>query len=65
LVFRDEIRVEGEPFWRERKNVLDGGFPSRDFEALAHCAVGQVGHKVGDPLIRVGREREDLGCRCR
>jgi hypothetical protein len=72
LVFRDEVRVEGKPFRREGKNVLDFGFPSRDFEALAHRAVGQVGHLIDGALMEVKGRVEDvvvvntreISCRC-
>lgn len=53
MIFCDEVRVEGKPFRREGKNVLDLGFPSHDFEALAHRAVGQVGHLIDGALMGV------------
>lgn len=72
MVFRDEVGVKGKPFRREGKNVLDVGFPSRDFEALAHRAIGQVGHLMDSASMGVRGRIEDvvvvnareMSCRC-
>ncbi len=60
MVFRDEVRVEGKPFRREGNNVLDVGFPSRDFEALAHRTIGQVGHLMDGASMGVRGRVEDV-----